>query len=315
VAVAILLATGAFGCNLLWEPGESWGEPDAAGCEEGLVMECPCLDGATGTQECKSDGTWGRCSCGRLDGGTGTDADDLGSDADVGSDGAGKNVDAESDADGDGASRGKPWGLPGSENPLEGWTPMWGSQEGDFEVVDGAERVGDRHLAFDSNREGRHALAWTDLGDQTDIDVVGLSRAEANDDEYRSWQRIYVRGSGTAGNEQAYWTAITVADQRWVFRLQKYTDGELVVLDEVAISDQPLGNWWYRRLQVEGDTLRARIWSADDPEPEAWMVEATDADYQKGWLAVGSFSEDRQQWEWLAVETDGGDAPLPDGVR
>jgi hypothetical protein len=49
-------------------------------CTPGMIIECPCGGGVTGTQRCAADGTYGDCSCGSVDaavpsdGGPGTDA-------------------------------------------------------------------------------------------------------------------------------------------------------------------------------------------------------------------------------------------------
>lgn len=42
-------------------------------CTPGMIIECPCGGGVTGTQRCASDGTYGDCSCGAVDAGLPTD--------------------------------------------------------------------------------------------------------------------------------------------------------------------------------------------------------------------------------------------------
>lgn len=101
------------GCNLM----ESYEEVrtqnvgtdfDAGGCEPGETATCPCASGATGSQSCKSDGTWGPCSC--ADGSS--DASDP--------DGRTPPVDTDSPSDGEpDADNSVDTGLPDDQCPQE----------------------------------------------------------------------------------------------------------------------------------------------------------------------------------------------------
>jgi hypothetical protein len=44
------------------------------------------------------------------------------------------------------------------------------------------------------------------------------------------------------------------------------------------------------RCQIEGDTVRARIWPTGDPEPIEWHILANDATVQEGYVAVADFA-------------------------
>lgn len=61
--LGLALALGMMGCGSSDDDGEK-GEQREPVCEVGRVAECPCLDGAMGTQTCDDDGGgWGEREC------------------------------------------------------------------------------------------------------------------------------------------------------------------------------------------------------------------------------------------------------------
>lgn len=61
-------------------------------------------------------------------------------------------------------------------------------------------------------------------------------------------------------------------------RLIKTVDGTSTALATAAgVGEYAVRDWWYVRFQIEGTSLRAKVWKRDTTQPSTWAVRATDS--------------------------------------
>lgn len=204
---------------------------------------------------------------------------------------------------------------PGDTLPIDGpsifdaWTPQWASSQTDWSATAMSSNDDDAVLELAAESAGRHGLSWNSVGTAKDVDILGLVRVPRNDDSSSSWCRLYGRGAGTNGNETAYFT--TFRDP-FTFEIAKYNGGgsELLAAEDI---DSPLDEWLFVRFNIESDRIRARYWPYGDSEPTEWNLEVSDTSIpDAGWVGVGGWSTDTQQWDYFSVATDGRSAPFAD---
>lgn len=197
------------------------------------------------------------------------------------------------------------------ETAFESWTPRWEATEDDWGVVTGSDFEGEHALEFehDGPERTRYAISWDAVGEPSDVEVLEKFRVpEFNEDDTLGIHgRVHLRSSTDNGQENGYWIEIEAREN--AFRLGKYTNGSLTTLDRFGT---PVENtFFYRRFRAEGETLRAKIWEATEPEPATWNVEMTDGDHSDGWVGLGSFGTQAVETDVLSVGIDGESAPGP----
>ena len=76
----LVLGWGLFGCNLLHDYREIDQGPV---CDPGEVVDCPCVDGSTATQQCNEYGIFEPCQCDEQPHDAGSDVSDVDHDPEV----------------------------------------------------------------------------------------------------------------------------------------------------------------------------------------------------------------------------------------
>lgn len=99
------------------------------------------------------------------------------------------------------------------------------------------------------------------------------------------------------------------------FRLAKHIDVGYQLIEAVEYDWIP-GNYYYMRLRVVGDQLKAKVWAEGETEPYAWTIETTDADWTEGIAGVGNFnSEGDRLYDFVGIGWLGNPAPKEDFKR
>lgn len=193
-----------------------------------------------------------------------------------------------------------------SDDPIfNDWTPRWDAGSSDWTVNSTSSSVEDSVLELNASSAGRHSLSWDEVGTATDVDILGLVRLPSDDDRYTSYCRLIGRGAGSAGNETGYFVELRDVPS---LEITKYVDGSMTTLASGEIDFTP-GNWLYVRFNISGNKLKARYWGAGQKEPSDWLLKTPDDDISGGgWVGVGGFSTDTQQWDTFSVGTGGDSA-------
>lgn len=199
-----------------------------------------------------------------------------------------------------------------TQPPLfDDWTPQWGSSQDDWRVVSGSEYVGGYALAFehDGTDRTRYALAWDQLGELADVEIVDKFRVPefTSDSNLGFHSRVHLRSSGSSGSENGYWLEVEAPQN--AFRLAKYTNEDLTTLGRFETPEE--NTFFYRRFRAEGTQLKAKVWPVGESEPSAWDIETTDEDHAQGWVGLGSFDTELVETDVFSVATGGETAPLP----
>lgn len=197
------------------------------------------------------------------------------------------------------------------DDSFDSWTPRWASTTDDWNIVPDSSFEGDNALEFHNNRNkrDRYGISWDEAGNPADVEVLDKFRVPSfNDDTSRGYHgRVYLRSSGSAGGENGYWIEIEHPENG--FRLGKYTDNGLTTLARFGSPEE--NTFHYRRFRAEGDTLKAKVWPASEPEPSEWDVAVTDTDHVEGWVGLGSFDAEAVETDVISVGTGGKRASSP----
>lgn len=194
---------------------------------------------------------------------------------------------------------------------FEDWTPQWTSSQSDWSTTQMASNFGETVLQSDASTAGRHALSLDTLGSVADVEVLGLLRLPENSDESSSWSRLYARGSGSAGSETGYFTAFRTISTGFEFNIANYDGGSSSVLASTEF-DSFVGDWHWVRFRVVGQDIQAKFWQYGTDEPDAWDLDVSDSSpADAGWVGVGGYSADVQQWDYLRIAVDGASAQVP----
>ncbi|OYR44600.1 Ig-like domain-containing protein [Halorubrum sp. Ea8] len=201
-----------------------------------------------------------------------------------------------------------------SDPVFDDWTPKRASSESDWDVaVSESSKLGDATLELSPESRGSHALSFDAAGEHADCDTVALCRIPSDNDALNSFARLYARGDEDVG--QWGWTSIVTSGDEYAMRL-RINDGSLTDLGEVSVKNTAassvIDNWFYRRFEVTGNTWRVRMWDFGDDEPDGWDIEATtERVSDSGYVGVGGYSTDTQQFDYLSVGAGGESAELP----
>lgn len=203
-----------------------------------------------------------------------------------------------------------------TDDPVfEDFTPKRASSQSDWRVSDvGDNSMGNGTLELAAGTGDSHALSVDDVGESTDVEIIALCRVPADDDKLYSYARLYLRGDDAEG--RWVWSSLTETDGTHVFRIRANQVGSLSDLGEIPVAEtavsSAIDNWFYRRLAVSGDTWRLRAWDYGDSEPDSWDIEITDGTISSsGYVGLGGYSTDVQQFDYISIGTGGESAQLP----
>ncbi len=193
------------------------------------------------------------------------------------------------------------------------WTPRWESSHDDWSIISGSEFTGGYALAFEHSggNRTRYGASYDTVGKPADVELLDKFRVPVfnSDSDLGFHARAYLRASVSGGNENGYW--IEVENRRNAFRLGKYTNGSTATLKRFGTPVED--TFYYRRFRVEGDTVKAKIWQADQSEPADWDVTLTDTDHSNGWVGLGSYDAGRVETDVFSVATGGASAQFAGG--
>ncbi|WP_231188784.1 ThuA domain-containing protein [Haladaptatus sp. DYF46] len=179
------------------------------------------------------------------------------------------------------------------------WKPKanveeWGIKEDD----DGA------YLGLEGSAEQRTSLRFTEPDKAVEMEV--WARAKSVDESGDYW--VYGRGYGE-DKPQADLTAARADDYivENQFRLSAYDNGNLAIGESV---DHVGADELYEvRLQVSGNTMRARWWPTSAEEPNEWDLEGSAPTEEPGYAGLGHWIGESYQIYAFGVGVGGAAAP------
>jgi len=201
-----------------------------------------------------------------------------------------------------------------SPSSLPDWTPQWDGDSTDWSVVSGDSNTGNAYVEFSASSDDSHAMSWDDVGEHTDIELLGLVRVRSEDNGDDGWGRLIGRGGiDDAGNMLGYSTWFVRSDGKIKIRVEKDFNGSQTTLGETTATSNPLDEWSYLRLRINGSSVKAKNWGYGTTEPDTWDIDVTDEDVTgPGWSGIGSWSSDPQLYDFFSVGTNGEPARLED---
>ena len=201
-----------------------------------------------------------------------------------------------------------------SQTSLPDWTPRWDGDPSNWSVVSGDSNTGNAYIEFSASSADSHAMSWDDVGEHADTEVLGLVRVGSTDTGSDGWGRLIGRGGVDAsGNMVGYSTWFVRHEGDIKLRVEKDFGGSQTTLGETVAATNPLQEWSYLRLRIEGTSVKAKSWSYGSREPDSWDIEVTDGDVtDPGWTGIGSWSGDVQLLDFFSVGTNGEPARLDD---
>jgi len=201
-----------------------------------------------------------------------------------------------------------------SQNDLPDWTARWGGDPSDWSVVSNDSTTGDAYVEFSASSVNSHAMSWDDVGENTDIEVLGLVHVSSENNDGDGWGRLIGRGGTDAsGNMVGYSVWFVRSDGSIKLRVEKDFNGSQTTLGETVANSNPLDEWSYLRLRINGSSVQAKNWSYGAKEPDSWDIDVTDGDVtDPGWTGIGSWSSDTQMFDFFSVGTSGEPARLDD---
>ncbi|WP_350343218.1 LamG-like jellyroll fold domain-containing protein [Proteinivorax tanatarense] len=115
--------------------------------------------------------------------------------------------------------------------------------------------------------------------------------------------RAHLRTKDNSNGEQGYFVEIYGGDD--IIRIACYRPS----FATLASMDYPwdTDTYYWVRFQAMGDKLRAKVWPDKKEEPDSWMLEAEDDQYEKGKFGIGYFtSTGRKTFDHISfLEGDG----------
>ncbi|KAA9395879.1 hypothetical protein Har1130_15565 [Haloarcula sp. CBA1130] len=199
-----------------------------------------------------------------------------------------------------------------SQSSLPDWTARWDGDPSEWSVVSGDSNTGNAYVEFSASSADSHALSWDAVSEHTDTEVLGLVRVGSENSGNDGWGRLIGRGGvDTNGNMLGYSAWFVRHDGDIKLRVEKDVGGSQTTLAETAATANPLDEWSYLRLRIEGSSVKAKNWSYGTTEPDSWDIEVTDRDVtDPGWTGIGSWSGDVQLFDFFSVGTNGEPARL-----
>ncbi|MEX1093324.1 MAG: hypothetical protein WEF28_09220, partial [Acidimicrobiia bacterium] len=154
----------------------------------------------------------------------------------------------------------------------------------------------------------RRSLSWDAIDsdpDRDDVEILFRFRSATKLDA-----RAFVRGSGGSGNETMYTLGLASPSGNNTLRVGKYDGGTFTALNDTAYAGYTTNTWFWCRMQVQGTTLRRRVWEDGTTEPTSWVDPQTDsAVTAAGWVGVFNFQADAVDIDLFGVGTNGDTAP------
>jgi len=186
------------------------------------------------------------------------------------------------------------------------FTNMWAGNA-IWEVREEIGRQGDKVLFNDSAGGAYRFIRWDKIADTDDMELLMLVNSQGDGES----SFAVVRGSGSAGNETAYFTWLQSYGDYKAFELYKTVNGTPTGLAGFYVEPVwEFNEWFYVRLRADGNNIMAKLWHENDAEPVGWQISATDNDIASGGIGVGNFTgAGDRMWDIIGVGIDGATAP------
>jgi hypothetical protein len=196
------------------------------------------------------------------------------------------------------------------------WTLRWVTGNQTWAIREKGNAIGDKVLEHQSPEAARRLITWNRFGSNVrDVEVVSKMRSGTTD---ANQNRVYVRASGPAGSESAYFTELFGSLGAGVgsqFRIRKQVNGPISTIGTASFTWHA-NTWYWVRFRVVGNRLRAKVWADGTSEPSSWMINVTDNDLTQGWVGVGTFTAQNigepiatRDFDFFGVATHGLNAP------
>jgi len=193
--------------------------------------------------------------------------------------------------------------------PLSDWTERWKTANVSNIVNAGTwgYKIG-KELYIDNNASQRTLLSWDDLDGTTDSDIIVLMKNSQMDAHGFG---IVCRGSGAATHEEGYVLSF-VEDYlgQGTIYYSKYLDGTpTTTYIRCFVTNSA---YYWIRFQCIGTSLKAKVWSYDEIEPEDWVLDETDEDISAaGWVGIRVFPVCDNYCYYFACDASGTTATIP----
>ena len=201
----------------------------------------------------------------------------------------------------------------------EGWERWSG---GSLTVVSGTSPIGDRYARRAHSTSNRmHVSVWTGGPSTTDrMQVRALVRRPILTLVAGAVSRAVVAlDGGEAEGNNAYGHVLRNNDEHT--RLYAIVDGTNHSPSDIAteLHGFTIGAdvWYWVLADVDGSTIRHKVWPDGETEPASWQIDHTDASLTSGHAGFGNVhlldsQSEHMDLAWMGVGTDGDAAPEPD---
>lgn len=180
------------------------------------------------------------------------------------------------------------------------WTDFWGT--GDFTATVESNAAGDidfgtKWLKWEGSADDRSVLTWDDLGNMSDACMVTKIRTAAAVAGNGVW--VFLRVSGTAGNENAYYCLFGSSS----LYVRKRVGGADTTLDTIGLALAANTEYWIK-FQAIGTAIKVKVWPADAVEPNDWLSEQTDAAIASGAVGIGAYDATQDYYlDYIGVDS------------
>lgn len=185
----------------------------------------------------------------------------------------------------------------------DGWTERWASS-GTWVVQDDPTAQGGKVLRTPGT-SGRNLITLNAVDTDTEranVDVLFRAKSSGQLVAY-----AFLRASGEASSE----SAIRLGFQMPSASTGYYKNGTWVPRSGPAVAINE-GGWNLIRSNVDGETMRLKVWPDDAPEPSEWTSSVPIGDeFAAGWVGIGTASPLPLSIDWVAIATGGRTATKP----
>jgi hypothetical protein len=177
-----------------------------------------------------------------------------------------------------------------TSSPPGDWTEHWHTTTFAMDIVTSPADTGGKSLHFDfTTVNNRSAVSWDDVGNNYNTEI--LCKVQ--------WDTLAAYGigpacriSGTSTSETGY--VIWSEDSSNEISLQRFNNANGVSNLATFSFTMAVDIWYWVRMRVVEDNIKARIWADGDSEPETWGIDFDDTSpiYSMGKVGLGNYSAD-----------------------
>ena len=198
--------------------------------------------------------------------------------------------------------------------PPAGWTQRWQPVGGAWTVVEEADARGGVALQEETTTGTRRLFTWDDVGVVDHVEIVARFRTFTSGElGYWSQCRFYAFGSGTQASPNGYYAEMVMGEPGTTgLAFLGYENGIGFGIAPFYFTPLQTHRWYKIRFQATTTQQRARIWPADQIEPAEWHAQGSQTRFASGMIGIGAQHIGVRQIDWIAVGTDGDEAPDPE---